>query len=186
MRNLLFGDYMNPDLEDDERLYAEVPSVDMFCEVVESCLQEYNQMNKNRMDLVIFRYGISASVELVTVNTAVANLAKTEILFPPLALLSYVLEHLSRISRVLKQPGGNALLVGVGGSGRQSITRLATSMGHMTMFQPEISKTYGITEWRDDLRVCWSYAWTFFPSLFRRVLCFSCGFAFDWLRHRCC
>lgn len=55
MRNLLFGDYMNPDLEDDERLYAEVPSVNSFCEVVESCLQEYNQMNKNRMDLVIFR-----------------------------------------------------------------------------------------------------------------------------------
>lgn len=55
LRNLLFGDYMNPDLEDDERLYAEVPSVDGFCDVVESCLQEYNQMNKNRMDLVIFR-----------------------------------------------------------------------------------------------------------------------------------
>uniref|UniRef100_A0A8C9Y954 Dynein axonemal heavy chain 12 n=1 Tax=Sander lucioperca TaxID=283035 RepID=A0A8C9Y954_SANLU len=120
MRNLLFGDYMNPDLEDDERLYAEVPSMESFSQVVESCLNEYNQMHKNRMNLVIFRY---------------------------------VLEHLSRISRVLKQPGGNALLVGVGGSGRQSITRLATSMAHMTMFQPEISKSYGITEWRDDLKV---------------------------------
>uniref|UniRef100_A0A3B4UUS5 Dynein axonemal heavy chain 12 n=1 Tax=Seriola dumerili TaxID=41447 RepID=A0A3B4UUS5_SERDU len=95
MRNLLFGDYMNPDLEDDERLYAEVPSMESFAQVVTSCLDEYNQMHKNRMNLVIFRY---------------------------------VLEHLSRISRVLKQPGGNALLVGVGGSGRQSITRLATSM----------------------------------------------------------
>ncbi|XP_049921653.1 dynein axonemal heavy chain 12 [Epinephelus moara] len=120
MRNLLFGDYMNPDLEDDERLYAEVPSMESFSQVVESCLQEYNQMHKNRMNLVIFRY---------------------------------VLEHLSRISRVLKQPRGNALLVGVGGSGRQSITRLATSMAHMTMFQPEISKSYGITEWRDDLKM---------------------------------
>ncbi|CAL9702663.1 unnamed protein product [Knipowitschia caucasica] len=120
MRNLLFGDYMTPDLEDDERLYAEVPSVDSFAQVVESCLLEYNQINKSRMDLVIFRY---------------------------------VLEHLSRISRVLKQPGGNALLVGVGGSGRQSITRLAAFMAHMTMFQPEISKSYGMTEWRDDLKM---------------------------------
>ncbi|KAL6119092.1 dnah12 [Pungitius sinensis] len=120
MRNLLFGDYMNPDLEDDERLYAEVPSMESFSQVVESCLREYNQMHKNRMNLVIFRY---------------------------------VLEHLSRISRVLKQPGGNALLVGVGGSGRQSITRLATSMAHMTLFQPEISKSYGTTEWRDDLKM---------------------------------
>uniref|UniRef100_A0A8C9Y9T2 Dynein axonemal heavy chain 12 n=1 Tax=Sander lucioperca TaxID=283035 RepID=A0A8C9Y9T2_SANLU len=129
MRNLLFGDYMNPDLEDDERLYAEVPSMESFSQVVESCLNEYNQMHKNRMNLVIFRY---------------------------------VLEHLSRISRVLKQPGGNALLVGVGGSGRQSITRLATSMAHMTMFQPEISKSYGITEWRDDLK----YSLSWFVNLY--------------------
>uniref|UniRef100_A0A8D3BVT1 Dynein axonemal heavy chain 12 n=1 Tax=Scophthalmus maximus TaxID=52904 RepID=A0A8D3BVT1_SCOMX len=120
MRNLLFGDYMNPDLEDDERLYAEVPSVESFAQVVESCLGEYNQMHKNHMNLVIFRY---------------------------------VLEHLSRISRVLKQSGGNALLVGVGGSGRQSITRLAASMAHMTMFQPEISKSYCMTDWRDDLKL---------------------------------
>uniref|UniRef100_A0A7N8Y719 Dynein axonemal heavy chain 12 n=1 Tax=Mastacembelus armatus TaxID=205130 RepID=A0A7N8Y719_9TELE len=120
MRNLLFGDYMNPDLEDDERLYAEVPSMESFAQVVETCLSEYNQMHKNHMNLVIFRY---------------------------------VLEHLSRISRLLKQPGGNALLVGVGGSGRQSITRLATSMAHMNIFQPEISKSYGMTEWRDDLKV---------------------------------
>lgn len=55
MRNLLFGDYMNPDLEDDERLYAEVPSTKKFAEVVEACLEEYNQMHKNRMNLVIFR-----------------------------------------------------------------------------------------------------------------------------------
>ncbi|KAG5839016.1 hypothetical protein ANANG_G00229870 [Anguilla anguilla] len=119
MRNLLFGDYMNPDLEDSERLYAEVPSMDSFSQVVELCLDEYNQTHKNRMNLVIFRY---------------------------------VLEHLSRISRVLKQPGGNALLVGVGGSGRQSLTRLATSMSKMTIFQPEISKSYGMNEWRDDLK----------------------------------
>ncbi|XP_072306337.1 dynein axonemal heavy chain 12 [Eucyclogobius newberryi] len=120
MQNLLFGDYMNPDLEDDDRLYAEIPSMESFAQVVESCLVEYNQMNKSRMNLVIFRY---------------------------------VLEHLSRISRVLKQPGGNALLVGLGGSGRQSITRLAAFMAHMTMFQPEISKSYGMTEWRDDLKM---------------------------------
>uniref|UniRef100_A0A4W3H1L8 Dynein axonemal heavy chain 12 n=1 Tax=Callorhinchus milii TaxID=7868 RepID=A0A4W3H1L8_CALMI len=119
LRSLLFGDYMNPDLEEDDRVYAEIPSVEEFNVVVEQCLDEYNQTHKTRMNLVIFRY---------------------------------VLEHLSRICRVLKQAGGHALLIGVGGSGRQSMTRLATSMAKMVFFQPEISKSYGVNEWREDLK----------------------------------
>nr|XP_021153643.1 dynein heavy chain 12, axonemal isoform X1 [Columba livia]XP_021153644.1 dynein heavy chain 12, axonemal isoform X1 [Columba livia]XP_021153645.1 dynein heavy chain 12, axonemal isoform X1 [Columba livia]XP_021153646.1 dynein heavy chain 12, axonemal isoform X1 [Columba livia]XP_021153647.1 dynein heavy chain 12, axonemal isoform X1 [Columba livia]XP_021153648.1 dynein heavy chain 12, axonemal isoform X1 [Columba livia] len=119
MRSLVFGDYMVPELEGDERLYVEVPSIEEFGRVVEQCLEEYNQMHKTRMNLVVFRY---------------------------------MLEHLSRISRILKQAGGNALLVGLGGSGRQSLTRLAAFMSKMSVFQPEISKTYGTNEWREDLK----------------------------------
>ncbi|XP_021930622.1 dynein heavy chain 12, axonemal isoform X3 [Zootermopsis nevadensis] len=67
-------------------------------------------------------------------------------------LFRYALEHLSRICRILTMPCGSGLLVGVGGSGRQSLTKLASAIQGNTFFQPEVSRNYCVNEWRDDLK----------------------------------
>lgn len=57
----------------------------------------------------------------------------------------------TRIVRVIGQPRGNMLLVGIGGSGRQSLARLASSICEYNTFQIEVTKHYRKQEFREGM-----------------------------------
>ncbi|XP_044939238.1 dynein axonemal heavy chain 2 isoform X3 [Mustela putorius furo] len=69
-----------------------------------------------------------------------------------LVLFREAIEHIARIVRVIGQPRGNMLLVGIGGSGRQSLARLASSICEYITFQIEVTKHYRKQEFREDIK----------------------------------
>ena len=54
--------------------------------------------------------------------------------------------HVAKICRIIRQPMGNALLLGVGGSGRQSISKLASFILESELKQIEITKSYNMAQ----------------------------------------
>uniref|UniRef100_A0AAR2JAS4 Dynein axonemal heavy chain 3 n=1 Tax=Pygocentrus nattereri TaxID=42514 RepID=A0AAR2JAS4_PYGNA len=132
IRGLFFGDYGKPDT--DVKAYDELTDLRALTEVMELYLDEFNNVSKAPMRLVMFQFAI---------------------------------EHVSRICRVLKQDNGHLLLVGIGGSGRQSATKLATFISDYELFQIELTKSYGTTDWRDDLKRFLNSIFIFYIFLLR-------------------
>ncbi|KAM4829514.1 dynein axonemal heavy chain 3 [Thomomys bottae] len=117
IRSLFFGDFIKPGV--DQKIYDEIIDLKQLTSVMEYYLEEFNNISKAPMSLVMFKFAI---------------------------------EHISRICRVLKQNKGHLLLVGIGGSGRQSATKLSTFMNAYELYQIEITKNYTGNDWREDLK----------------------------------
>lgn len=117
LRNLLYGNFMEPDAQ--PKIYDEIENSEKLEKIMNYYLNEYNSSADVPMNLILFKFAI---------------------------------EHISRMSRVLQMPGGNVLLVGSGGSGRKSDVRLAASIADAELFQFEMMRTYGLDEWRRDIK----------------------------------
>jgi dynein heavy chain, axonemal len=73
-----------------------------------------------------------------------------------LVLFEDAMKHVARICRIFQR--GNALLVGVGGSGKQSLARLSAFICNCSVSQIAISGTYGVADLKEDLKVMYMKA----------------------------
>jgi dynein heavy chain len=75
-----------------------------------------------------------------------------------LVLFSIACEHITRIARIVDQPCGNALLVGVGGSGKQSLSKLTAFICQQDVFRIVVTSSYSKNDLKTDIQTVFQKA----------------------------
>lgn len=75
-----------------------------------------------------------------------------------LVLFAAAMEHISRIARIVGLPCGSALLVGVGGSGKQSLSKLTAFILGYEVQRIMVSTSYGMNNLKEDIQIMYQRA----------------------------
>ena len=150
----IFGDFMKGTSA--EAVYEDITSFKDLKQFMENSLDDYNnEPGVIAMNLVLFKDAIEhgEAVELTRslslhVCRCMSCSGGTLACLSPLSSLCAAVP-VCRIVRVIRQPRGNMLLVGIGGSGRQSLTRLAAYIIGFQVFQVEVTRHYRLQEFRE-------------------------------------
>eukprot|EP00927_Polykrikos_kofoidii_P016936 TRINITY_DN17697_c0_g2_i1.p1 TRINITY_DN17697_c0_g2~~TRINITY_DN17697_c0_g2_i1.p1 ORF type:complete len:2183 (+),score=502.38 TRINITY_DN17697_c0_g2_i1:396-6551(+) len=115
-KDIILGDFLDCDTKDYRRVAG---GVEECVNVFNEFLDDYNQTNPSKMDIVFFRDACF---------------------------------HVARCARVVKQPRGNVLMVGMSGVGRKCVARMSAHMAEFQCFSIEITRTYGSNEFKEDIK----------------------------------
>lgn len=69
-----------------------------------------------------------------------------------IVLFGFALEHINKLCRILNTPGGNCILVGTPGSGRESLAKVATAMCRQKLLQNDLLHLHDFTSWRKTVK----------------------------------
>ncbi|TMS22374.1 hypothetical protein E3U43_012639 [Larimichthys crocea] len=124
--------------EDMEETLEQTREMNLYCHFARGvgearymAAESWSSLNKTLLEVLDSYNEVNATLNLVLFEDAMA--------------------HICRINRILESPRGNALLVGVGGSGKQSLTRLAAFISNLEVFQITLRKGYSIADLKTDL-----------------------------------
>lgn len=68
-----------------------------------------------------------------------------------LVLFENAVGHILRINRILEMPRGNALLIGIGGSGKQSLSKLASYIAGLDVYQLVLRKGFNMNDLKNEM-----------------------------------
>ncbi|KAF3425259.1 hypothetical protein E2986_13407 [Frieseomelitta varia] len=73
-----------------------------------------------------------------------------------MVLFNDALEHLTRVHRALRMHRGHVLVIGIGGSGKKSVIKLASYAADFRIFEIALTRGYGEASFRDDMRTLYN------------------------------
>ncbi|CAJ0941085.1 unnamed protein product [Ranitomeya imitator] len=128
------------------KVYEMVHSLEVLTEKLKQFHNRFNEtVTGSPRDLVFFN---DAVMHIIKVNVNDSR--------GPICTRTPVLELW--ISRILRTPGGSALLIGVSGSGQRSLSRLASFIAGYKTFQIVLTRSYGVSNLLEDIKLLYKTA----------------------------
>ncbi|KAJ8943600.1 hypothetical protein NQ318_006602 [Aromia moschata] len=143
MKEVCQHNFGTPVLDLGEEKFITTPPVLLFGDFMQFGADRENRLYEELKNIDKVRSVLQDYLDDFNLMTA----KEMELIFFMMAI-----EHCVRIARILRAERGNALLVGVGGMGKQSLTKLASHVNGYKCFQIELTRNYDHSSFFEDLR----------------------------------